>query len=82
MAHSLKPIRKSASDHILAVVKAGINAVPLVGGPLASLIGDYVPTSTQRAVEKTVELLGEQLSSLEGRIDVEQVDKEEFSELF
>jgi hypothetical protein len=64
------------------VREAGLNAVPVVGGPLASLVSDYVPTSTQRNVEKTVELLGEMLSSLEGRIDVELVDKEEFSELF
>jgi hypothetical protein len=79
---SLPVQRKSTSDHILAVVKAGLNAVPVVGGALASLIGDYVPTSTQRAVETTVELLREKLVSLEDRIDVEQVDKEEFSELF
>jgi hypothetical protein len=83
MPHNLKPAhRTSASDHVLAVVKAGINAVPIVGGPVASLISDYVPTSTQRAVEKTLRLLGEKLSSLEERIDIEQVDKEEFSELF
>jgi hypothetical protein len=61
---------------------AGLSAVPIVGGPLASLVSDYVPASTQRAVEHHLELLGEQLESLEGRIDVEQVDKEEFSELF
>jgi hypothetical protein len=74
--------RKTPSDHVLAVVKAGINVVPVVGGPLANLIGDYVPNSTQRAAVRTMELLAEKLSSLEDRIDVQQVDKEEFSELF
>jgi len=65
MPHNLKPAhRTSASDHVLAIVKAGINAVPIVGGPIASLISDYLPTSTQRAVEKTLRLLGEKLSSL------------------
>jgi hypothetical protein len=82
MAHNLTPIRKSASEHVLAVVKAGLNAVPYVGSPIASLISDYVPSSTQRTVEKGLALLAEKLSSLEGRIDVEQVDKEEFAELF
>jgi hypothetical protein len=83
MAQIVKPAhRKSASDHALAVIKAGLNAVPYVGGPIASLIGDYVPTSTQRAAERTIELLAEKLTAMEGRIDVEQVNKEEFAELF
>lgn len=74
--------RKSASDHALALIKAGMNAVPIVGGPIASLIGDYLPMSTQRNIEKTVSFLGEKLNILEGRIDVELVDKDDFSELF
>jgi hypothetical protein len=40
---------KSKTDHVLAVFKAGLNAVPVVvGGSVASLIGDYEPTSTQK----------------------------------
>jgi hypothetical protein len=73
---------KDPKDHALAVIKASLNLIPSVGGALASLIGDYVPTSTQRSIEKTMELLGEKLTSLEGRIDVEAVNKEDFSELF
>src|SRR5258708_1844090 len=72
---------KDPKDHALAVIKASLNLIPSVGGALASLIGDYVPTSTQRSIEKTMELLGEKLTSLEGRIDVEAVNKEDFSEL-
>jgi hypothetical protein len=64
------------------VVKAGLNFIPLVGGALASLVGDYVPTSTQKSVERALELLKEELGSLEGRIDIEAVDKEDFSDLF
>jgi hypothetical protein len=73
---------KSSSDHALATIKALINLVPLVGGAIASLIGDYVPVSTQGAVERTIHFLGDKLTSLEARIDVDLVDKEEFSELF
>lgn len=73
---------RKASDHALALIKAVVNAVPIVGGPIASLIGDYVPFSTQRATEKAVEFLAEKLHALEGRIDVDAVDKDEFSELF
>jgi hypothetical protein len=74
--------QRSAGDHALAVIKAGLNAVPVVGGSIASLIADYVPSSTQRNTEKTIELLAQKLISLEGRIDVEAIDKEDFAELF
>jgi hypothetical protein len=69
-------------DHALAVVKAGLNLIPVVGGAIASLVGDYVPSSTQRAIERAIELLGGKLDALGGRIDVEAVNKDDFSELF
>lgn len=69
-------------DHILAVVKAGLSAVPIVGGPLASLIGDYIPSATQRSIGKAIEMLKERLKSVEGRLDVDAVNKDEFAELF
>jgi hypothetical protein len=68
-------------DHALAVIKAAINLVPF-GGALASLIGDYMPTYRERTTEKTLVFLNDQLRLLEGRIDVEAVNKDEFSELF
>jgi hypothetical protein len=71
-----------APDHALAITKAALNLVPGVGGAIASLIGDYVPMSTQRSIERGVILLGERLQSLEDRIDPEVVNKDEFAELF
>lgn len=70
------------SDHALSVIKAAIAAVPMVGGPIASLIGDYVPTATQRSIERAFEFLSARLTELEGRLDVAAVDKDEFAELF
>ena len=72
----------SAKDHLLAVVKAGLSAVPTVGGPIASLIGDYVPSSTQVAIERATKILGEKVDELQSRIDVDAVNKDDFSELF
>lgn len=69
-------------DHALAIFKAGLNAVPYVGGVVASLIEDYIPSSTQRNIEATIDLLKQRLCDLEGRIDPESVDKDEFAELF
>jgi hypothetical protein len=74
---ALKP-----SDHALIVFKAALNAVPTVGGAIASLIGDYVPLSTQQSIERATELLRDRLSTLESRIDAESVDKNQFSDLF
>jgi hypothetical protein len=73
---------QNKSDHALAVIKAALNAVPIVGGSIASLIGDYVPLSTQRSLETATKLLAERLERLESRIDVNAVNKDEFSDLF
>src|SRR6266566_1148850 len=75
-------MEKKPSDHVLAIVKAGISVVPIVGDPIASLIGDYIPTSTQRSIEQAIEELRRQLSELENRVDPEAVDREQFAELF
>ncbi|MCA3175830.1 MAG: hypothetical protein ING36_09875 [Burkholderiales bacterium] len=73
---------KPTSEHVLAVVKAGLNAVPYVGGSIASLIGDYIPTATQRNVQETLESLRAHIESLGNRIDVEAINREEFAEVF
>lgn len=73
---------KQPADHVLAIVKAGVSAVPVVGGPIASLISDYIPFSTQRAVEQAIEDLAAQLSAVQSRLEPEAVDREQFAELF
>jgi len=63
-------------------VKAALNAIPVVGGAIASLTSDYVPLSTQKSIERATELLRSHLTRLEERLDAEAVDKDEFAELF
>jgi hypothetical protein len=36
---------KKSVNHFLAIIKAGISAIPFVGGQISSLIGDYLPSS-------------------------------------
>lgn len=74
--------RKTGTDHALAVIRAGLSAFPYIGGPLASLIGDYIPSSTQRRTEEAMKMLTERLAALQDRVDCASVDKEAFSELF
>jgi hypothetical protein len=76
------PSVKRRLKHALAGVKGVLNLIPAVGGALASLVGDYVPTSTQQSMVKTTELLREKLTRQEDRIDINAVIKEDFAELF
>ena len=73
---------KTKSDHTLAIFKAGVSAVPVVGGSIASLIGDYIPSATQKSINRAIELLEKKLKELEGRLDPLGVNKDEFAELF
>ena len=75
-------MKKSKSDHALALVRAGLSGVPVVGGPIASLVGDYIPTATQKSRDRAIELLAQRIEELVDRIDVEAVDKDDFAELF
>lgn len=75
-------MKKTRGEHALAIVKAGINAVPLVGGPIASLIGDYIPTATQQTIENTLKNVSYRVEALGNRIDPNAVNKDEFAELF
>jgi len=75
-------VEKEARDHILAVCKAGLSTVPIVGGAIASLIGDYIPTATQKIVRESIDMLGKRLEDLGDRVDAEYVNKDEFAELF
>src|SRR5215471_5826985 len=74
--------KKSTSDHAIAIGKAAAQFVPILGGAIASLVDDYVPTSAEKSREKTMQLLNEKLSSLEDRIDTNHIDKDQFSELY
>jgi len=77
-----KAMEKTRGEHAIAVVKAGISAVPLVGGTIASLLSDYVPTATQRSIKEAITMLRDELTRLGKRVDTESLDKDEFSELF
>ena len=47
------------ADIVISASKAAFAAIPVVGGPIASLIGDFIPTSTQKNIQATLEMLKE-----------------------
>ncbi len=73
---------KNASKHTLALIKAGLSAIPYIGGSIASLVGDYIPTATEKSIERTIEFLRVRVENLGDRIDMNTVNREEFAELF
>ena len=77
-----RQMKKNKSDHALALIKAGLSGIPVVGGSIASLVGDYIPSATQKSIDRALEFLRSRLEQLDDRIDVEAVDKDDFAELF
>lgn len=73
---------KKTLDHVVSLVKAGVNAVPMCGGPIASLIGDYIPSATDRCVKEFIDSFSARLTALDARVDAINIDKDEFAELF
>lgn len=75
-------MKKTTDDHAISAIKAGIAAIPVFGGVLSSLIADYIPDKTNESVETAISYLRYRTELLDNRIDLENVNKDEFSELF
>jgi len=79
-------MKKDLDDHAVSIFKALVAGIPLVGGPVSSLLGDYMPNRTLETVQRSLEYLCYRTEVLEGRIDSDAfkdtVKKDEFSELF
>ena len=79
-SHSdITPPRRSVTDHILSTIKAALSSLPFTGG-IASLIADYVPSSTEKSIRKAISALRKRLDQLGERVDVAAVDPDEFSD--
>ncbi|MGB2695558.1 MAG: hypothetical protein WBD55_10265 [Dehalococcoidia bacterium] len=63
--------RTPIGDHIHNVVTAGLNAVPFVGGSLASLIDDYIPKRKEERIRDFLEKLAEEVDGVKDRLGAE-----------
>lgn len=81
-----RAMKKDLDDHAVSVFKAIVAGIPFVGGPVSSLLGDYMPNRTLETVQCSLEYLRYRTEVLEGRIDADAfkdtVKKDEFSEIF
>lgn len=73
--------RMRKSEKAAAVAKIALQLIPF-GGALATLIDTFIPDATARSVKEGQEFFQQRLEEIEDRIDVDAVNKEEFSELF
>jgi hypothetical protein len=74
--------KQTPIDHIVNSIKALVNAWPVGGGIVSSLISDYIPKSRER---KTIEFLSnvaEGLETLKDQIDKDYIKSAEFEYLF
>lgn len=73
---------KTKLDHALSVVKAAANAIPYVGGPLGSLLSDYLPNSVEKRKTEFIGKLGQELESVQDRLQNDVISKEYFISIF
>lgn len=72
----------SKSDIAISIAKAAVNAIPVVGGPLGSLMSDFIPTEIDKRRDSLLLELEEEFKRLEEKIDIETIKKPYFISLF
>lgn len=77
---NLEPPKATRGDAAHAVIKAGLSALPVVGGPAVELFQNLVQPPLERRRAEWVAAVGEKLLELESRgIDIEELgQKDEF----
>jgi hypothetical protein len=72
----------TASDHMIAVVKALLALVPIVGGSLSSLVGDYIPKMKETRLIEFTQELARRFTLLSNYVQLDYVKTEEYAFLF
>ena len=70
------------ADHIVNVVKAAISGIPIIGGPISSLVNDYIPNNKLKRLLDFTKQLSENIERFKDEIDEEFVKTDEFAYLF
>ena len=75
-------LSKTKLDHTLSVLKAAANAIPYVGGPLGSLLSDYLPDSVEKRKTEFLTKLAEELDAVQDKLQSDFVSKDYFISTF
>ncbi len=68
-------------DHVVNIVKATLSAIPIVGGPLASLMGDYIPKKKEERLVNFINEIAVKLEEYSNEINKEYIKTDEFSHI-
>lgn len=71
-----------SSNHVVNVVKAAISAIPIIGGPISSLVNDYIPNKKLKRLLDFTKHLSKNIERFKDEIDEEFVKTDEFAYLF
>lgn len=74
--------QKTGAQVALSIFKAGISALPGIGGPIANLLGDAAQAHTDRSIFRALDELRQRLEELGDRIDLASANLDDFAELF
>lgn len=69
-------------EHVLNVFEAGLSAVPVLGGTVASLMKDYIPSQRAERVIQFAQAITEDLRDFADKISADYVKTDEFAFLF
>jgi len=73
---------KTKSDHTLSALKAVASAIPYIGGPLGSLLSDYLPDSVEKRKTEFLTKLAEELDVVQDRLQGDFISKDYFISTF
>lgn len=74
--------KQTPIDHIVNSIKALVNAWPVGGGIVSSLISDYIPKSREKKTTEFLSKVAEGLEALKDQIDKDYIKSSEFEYLF
>ncbi len=69
-------------EHAKNIIVAAISGIPVIGGPLSSLLSEYLPDWKVKKILKFIADLSVEIKSLEDKIDKDYLLKEDFAYLF
>ena len=72
----------NGKDAVHVVVKAGLSALPVVGGPASELFSLVVTPSLEKRRDKWIEAIGEALKALEARVEGFKIENLKDNEAF
>jgi hypothetical protein len=74
--------KTGGGEHVVNALKALFNAVPIVGGSVASLMDDYIPTTRDKRMQEFAQAVADEFERVGERIDGSKIDTDEFAYMF